>query len=348
MASSVQLSSTAPKNADSTALVEAIRSFNRFYTQHIGVLDPYLGSELSLTEVRVLYELAHRDQPAASELGRDLALDAGYLSRILKRFEGRGWLARVPSIADARQSLLQLTPPGIGMFAPLQQRSIDNAAALLAPLTPSTQQQLVSAMRSIQKLLAPTPADAVRTVLLREPASGDMGWVVQQHGEIYAREYGLNAQFEALVAGIVSAYVKNFRPQDEKCWIVELDGERAGSAFVMRKSATVAQLRLLILTPQARGLGLGGRLTDECIAFARGRGYRKMLLWTNSCLDAARAIYANRGFTLMKSEAYRGFGQDMIGENLGLEAHAMIQTACAGLSAPEFKPFRALAKAKRA
>lgn len=297
---------------------EAVRRFNRFYTQRIGVLDPYLGSDLSLTEVRVLYELAHRDQPAASELGRDLTLDAGYLSRILKRFEAQGWLARVPSIADARQQLLQLTEAGQAVFAPLQRQSNMDAAALLAGLPWGAQQQLVSAMNTVQRLLAPadeyTPPTPVRTALLRDPAPGDMGWVIQQHGDIYAREYGWNAEFEALVADIAGKLLKNFRPQYEKGWIAELDGERVGAVFVVRKTPTVAQLRLLILTPQARGLGLGGRLTDECIAFARSRGYKKMMLWTNSDLAAARAIYAKRGFTLVRSEPYHGFGHDLIGE----------------------------------
>jgi DNA-binding MarR family transcriptional regulator/GNAT superfamily N-acetyltransferase len=314
-------SATPPPPA--TAHVNAVRGFNRFYTQRIGVLDPYLGSELSLTEVRVLYELAHRDQPAAAELGRDLALDAGYLSRILKRFEARGWLARVPSIADARQNLLQLTNAGQAVFAPLQQKSSEEAAALLAALPSSAQQQLVSAMSTVQHLLAPPGAppspSPLRAALLREPAPGDMGWVIQQHGEIYAREYGWTAEFEAMVADIVAKFLKNFRLQDEKGWIAELDGERVGAVFVVRKSPTTAQLRMLILTPQARGLGLGGRLTDECIKFARSRGYKKMVLWTNSGLDAARAIYAKRGFILMKSEPYHGFGHDLVGENWALK-----------------------------
>ena len=305
-------STSAPPPA---AHIQAVRGFNRFYTQRIGVLDPYLGSELSLTEVRVLYELAHRDQPTASELGRDLALDAGYLSRILRRFESKGWLARVPSIADARQSLLALTEAGRQAFAPLQQQSCDEAAALLAALGAGEQQKLVNAMGTVQRLMAPAIEPApTRTIVLRDPQPGDMGWVVQQHGEIYAREYGWNSEFEALVADIVSKYLKNFQPDAEKCWIAELDGERVGAVFVVRKSASVAQLRMLILTPAARGLGLGGRLADECIAFARSKGYKKMQLWTNSCLDAARAIYAKRGFRLIKSEPYHGFGHDLVGE----------------------------------
>lgn len=301
----------------SPAQVKALRRFNRFYTQRIGVLAPYLGSAFSLTEVRVLYELAHRDQPTATELARDLALDAGYLSRILRRFESQAWVERRPSRADARQSLLRLTDAGHRVFAPLQQRSRDEATALLAQLPAPARRELTRALATVQGLLDPA-ARPQASVTLRDPQPGDMGWVVQQHGEIYAREYGWNNEFEALVAGIVSGYLRNLKPDWERCWIAELDGERCGSAFVVRKSATVAQLRMLILTPQARGQGLGARLTDECIAFARGKGYKKMLLWTNSCLDSARAIYAKRGFELVKSEPYAGFGQNLVGETWSL------------------------------
>lgn len=298
-----------------TAHVEQLRAFNRFYTQRIGVLDPYLDSELSLTEVRVLYELAHRDQPTATELARDLALDAGYLSRILRRFESRGWLARAPSPADARQSLLMLTAAGHQAFAPLQQRSRDEATGLLAALSGPEQRRLMEAMAVVQRLLAPASMPApTRTAVLRDLQPGDMGWVVQQHGEIYAREYGWNREFEGLVAGIVAQLIKHFDPEWERGWMAELDGERVGSVFVVRKSKTVAQLRLLILAPAARGLGLGARLTDECLAFARARGYKKMVLWTNSNLSAARSIYARRGFVLKHSEPYQGYGQDLVGE----------------------------------
>ncbi len=302
-----------------TAHVKAVRGFNRFYTQRIGVLAPYLGSEFSLTEVRVLYELAHRDQPTATELGRDLALDAGYLSRILRRFESKGWMERTASPADARQSLLRLTEAGYQVFAPLQQRSRDEAAALLAPLPAPAQQILTDALATVQRLLDPAAASAASAgVLLRDPQPGDMGWVVQQHGEIYAREYGWNSEFEALVAEIVAGYLRKHQPDWERCWIAELDGQRVGSVFVVRKSPTVAQLRMLILTPQARGQGLGALLTDECIAFASSKGYKKMVLWTNSCLGSARDIYARRGFKLVKSEAYTGFGKQLVGETWSL------------------------------
>ena len=300
--------------------VKALRGFNRFYTQRIGVLDPYLGGELSLTEVRVLYELAHRDQPTATELGRDLTLDTGYLSRILRRFEARGWLARTPSPADARQSLLQLTGAGHAAFAPLQQKSRDEAAALLATIAPPARDKVIAAMATVQQLLDPSARSApTRTVVLRDPRPGDMGWVVMQHGEIYAREYGFTSEFEGLVAGIAARYIEKFDPAWEKGWIAELDGERVGSVFVVRRSATVAQLRLLILTPAARGCGLGARLTDECIAFARSKGYRKLVLWTQSNLFAARAIYKSRGFRHVKSEPHDAYGQHLVAETWELK-----------------------------
>jgi DNA-binding MarR family transcriptional regulator/GNAT superfamily N-acetyltransferase len=297
------------------AQVEALRSFNRDYTRRIGVLAPYLDSDFSLTEVRVLYELAHREQPTARDLARDLGLDEGYLSRILRRFRQKGWLASQPSPADARQQLLALTGAGRKVFAPLETKSRAQAQAVLAPLNDAGRESLVQALATVRRLLDPTaePA-ATRTVVLRESRPGDMGWVIQQHGEIYFREYGWNSEFEALVADIVARMMRHHRPDLERSWIAEVDGRRVGSVFVVRKSATVAQLRLLILTPEARGLGLGSRLTDECIAFARSKGYRKLLLWTNSCLLEARRIYARRGFVLVKSEAYQGFGKDLVGE----------------------------------
>jgi DNA-binding MarR family transcriptional regulator/GNAT superfamily N-acetyltransferase len=306
------------------AAVKAVRQFNRFYTRRIGALDPYLGSDMSLTDVRVLYELAHREAAVASEIGKDLGLDGGYLSRILRRFETSGWLTREPHPRDARQSLLRLTEAGHAAFAPLQQKSRDEASALLAPLSAPQQRQLIDAMHTVQALLEPAtiaPAKP-RTAVLREPAPGDIGWVVQQHGELYAREYGWNSDFEALVADIAGQFLRKFQPGWERCWIAELNGERVGAVFVMRKSATVAQLRLLILAPQARGLGLGARLADECIAFARNKGYKKMALWTNSCLLAARGIYAARGFKLVKSQPYEGFGQQLVGETWELKLTA--------------------------
>jgi DNA-binding MarR family transcriptional regulator/GNAT superfamily N-acetyltransferase len=288
---------TAP--AVAPAQVKAVRAFNRFYTQRIGVLRRYLGTDFTLTEVRVLYELAHRKDLTATDLGRDLGLDAGYLSRILRRFEDQGWLKRRAAPGDARRSLLQLTQAGYDVFAPLQQKSREETAQLIAAVPPPSRARLIDAMTTVQQLLEPP---AQRRVVLRDPRPGDLGWVVMAHGEVYWREYRFDNRFEALVAEIAARFIRRFDPAWEKGWIAEVDGERVGSVFVVRKSATVAQLRLLILTPQARGLGLGGRLVDECIAFARAKGYRKLVLWTNGHLDAARAIYQSRGFKRTRSE----------------------------------------------
>ncbi|MES2939999.1 MAG: GNAT family N-acetyltransferase [Pseudomonadota bacterium] len=299
------------------AQVKAVRAFNRFYTQRIGVLDRYLGTDFSLSAIRVLYELAHREQLAAADLVREFGLDAGYLSRMLRRFETQGWITRTTSPRDARQSLLRMTRKGHAAFAPLQQRSRDETAALLATMPPEARPRLVEALQTVQALLDPdagAAAAAKREVLLRDPRPGDMGWVVQQHAEIYAREYGFTIEFEALVAEVAAEFIRNFDPAWDKGWIAELDSQRVGSVFVVRRSATVAQLRLLILAPGARGLGLGGRLVDECIAFARAKGYRTLRLWTQSNLDAARAIYRNRGFVLKSSEPNRAYGQDLVSE----------------------------------
>jgi DNA-binding MarR family transcriptional regulator/GNAT superfamily N-acetyltransferase len=298
--------------------VKAVRAFNRFYTQRIGVLKRYLDTDFTLTEVRVLYELAHRPPLAARDLVRDLELDAGYLSRILRRFEHQGWIARETAPHDGRQSLLRLTEAGYATFAPLQQKSRDETAALLAAVQPAARPRLISALTTVHRLLAPADA-AERRVILRPPQPGDLGWVVQAHGEIYAREYGFDAEFEALVAEIVAKFVRNFDPGHERAWIAEVDGERAGSVLLVRRSCTVAQLRLLVLRPEARGLGLGGRLVDECIAFARAKGYRKISLWTHSHLLAARAIYGSRGFAIVKSEPCTAYGQRMASETWELK-----------------------------
>jgi len=298
--------------------VKAVRAFNRFYTQRIGVLRRYLDTDFTLTEVRVLYELAHRPPLAARDLVHGLELDAGYLSRILRRFEQAGWVAREPAPHDGRQSLLRLTEAGHAAFAPLQQRSRDEAAALLATVPAAARPRLIEAMDTLHRLLEPAPA-AERRIVLRDPRPGDLGWVVQVHGELYAREYGFNAEFEALVAEIAAKYLRDFDPEREKGWIAEVDGERAGAVFLVRKSAAVAKLRLLILRPEARGLGLGARLTDECIAFARARGYRKIVLWTQSVLTAARRIYASRGFVLRQSVASPAFGRELVAETWELK-----------------------------
>lgn len=293
--------------------VKAVRAFNRFYTQRIGVLKRYLDTDFTLTEVRVLYELAHRPPLTARELVRDLELDPGYLSRILRRFEDQGWVARETAPHDARQHLLRLTEAGYATFAPLQQKSRDETAALLATVAPAARPRLIAALDTVHRLLEPAAAGE-RKVVLRDPRPGDMGWVVQVHGELYAREYGFDWTFEQLVAEIAAKFIRDFDAEREKAWIAEVDGERAGCVFLVRKSATVAQLRLLIVRPEGRGLGLGGRLTDECIAFARAAGYRRIMLWTQSNLTAARAIYAARGFALKESEPNAAFGQQLVSE----------------------------------
>jgi DNA-binding MarR family transcriptional regulator/GNAT superfamily N-acetyltransferase len=297
----------------SPAEVKAVRAFNRFYTQRIGILRRYLDTDFTLTEVRVLYELAHRPALTASALVRELALDAGYLSRILRRFEARGWLQREASPRDARQSLLRLTEAGYASFAPLQQRSRDETAALIDSVAAPARPRLIEALDTVQRLLAPAPPEQ-RRLALRAPQPGDLGWVVQMHGEIYAREYGYASEFEALVAQVAAKFVLKCDPAWEQGWVAEVDGERAGFVCVVRKSRTVAQLRLLILRPEARGLGLGGRLVDQCIAFAQARGYRKMTLWTHSHLEAARAIYQGRGFRRVHKEAMRAYGRRLVSE----------------------------------
>jgi DNA-binding MarR family transcriptional regulator/GNAT superfamily N-acetyltransferase len=293
--------------------VKAVRAFNRFYTQRIGVLKRYLDTDFTLTEVRVLYELAHRPPLVARDLVRELELDAGYLSRILRRFESAGWVRREPAPNDGRQQLLRLTEDGYATFGPLQQTSRDEAAALLASVAEDRRPHLIGALRTVHRLLQPQSAPP-GAVELRAPRPGDMGWVVQVHGELYAREYGFDSGFEALVAEISAKYLRNFDPAWEKGWIAEVDGQRMACVFLVRKSPTVAQLRLLIVRPEARGLGLGGRLTDACIDFARQKGYRKIMLWTQSNLVAARAIYQSRGFVLKQSEPNPAFGQDLVSE----------------------------------
>ncbi len=298
--------------------VDAVRRFNRFYTQKIGVLrEGLLGSPFSLAESRVLYELAHRHEPTAAALAADLGLDAGYLSRILRGFERRGLIGRRASQSDGRQSLLSLTARGREAFAPLDAGARVEIAAVLTRLPEAEQGRLVDAMQAIEDLLGPEPSSRA-PYLLRPHRPGDMGWVVQRHGALYAREYGWDESFEALVAEIVAKFVRHYDPKRERCWIAEKDGENVGSVFVVRQSKTVAKLRLLLVEPKARGLGLGGRLVDECIRFARQVGYRKLTLWTNDVLHAARRIYERAGFRLVRRERHRSFGHDLVGETWDL------------------------------
>lgn len=298
---------------------EAIRRFNRFYTKQIGlVTEQYLRTPFSVTEARVIYELAHHESITATELGAELGLDAGHLSRILRDFKKQGLVDKQPSETDGRKSHLRLTEAGQEAFAMLNARSHSGIEAMLARVSPEDQTRLVDAMQTIEGLLGARPEQKA-TYILRPPQPGDMGWVVHSHGALYAQEYGWDEQFEALVAEIVAHYIKNLDPKRERCWIAEKDGENVGSVFVVKQSDTVAKLRLLLVTPDARGLGVGSRLVDECVRFARKAGYEKMMLWTNSVLLAARHIYEKAGFCLVETEAHHSFGHDLVGETWELK-----------------------------
>ena len=293
--------------------IAAVRQFNRFYTRQIGVLEErLLDTPFSLTESRVLYELANRPAPTASELAKDLGIDPGYLSRILRGFESRGFLARTPSDTDGRQAHLELTSAGRDAFRPLDRRSREAVTAMLEPLDEARQRRLVAAMGAIEATLG-SPC-AKPSYLLRAHRPGDMGWVVSRHGALYAREYGWNLAFEGMVAEIVAAFLENFDPARERCWIAEIAGEPVGSVFVVKHSDEVAKLRLLLVEPHARGLGLGARLVDECIRFSRETGYKTLTLWTNHVLHAARHIYERAGFRLVHEEKHRMFGPELIGQ----------------------------------
>ena len=299
--------------------VAAVRRFNRFYTRQIGLLqESYLKSQFSLSQVRVLYELAHRERPTATELGRELGLDPGYLSRILRLFEKRGFLKRTPSHADGWQSHLFLTARGQAAFAPLNTRSRDEIGSMLHTLSAPEQARLVESMHAIEGILG-APSERRVPYLLRPHRPGDMGWVVSRHGALYAQEYGWDETFEALVAGIVKKFIEHYDPKKERCWIAEKDGEPVGSVFVVKQSPTVAKLRLMLVEPKARGLGIGARLVEECVRFAGQAGYRKITLWTNSVLRAARRIYKEAGFRLVHEERHRSFGHDLVGETWDLK-----------------------------
>jgi len=299
--------------------IAAVRRFNRFYTKRIGVLhEGLLQSPFPLTEARVLYELALREGVTATELGRELGLDAGYLSRILRRFGERGLIRRTPSRADGRQHHLWLTERGRAAFAPLDQASRAEVGGMLAALSESQQRSLLEAMGTLERLLGSRPAPEPPCVLRRH-RPGDMGWIVHRHGLLYAQEYGWDERFEALVAAIVAQFVERYDPRRERCWIGERDGEILGSVFLVKESEQVAKLRLLLVEPRARGLGIGTRLVQECEAFARQAGYRTIRLWTNSVLHAARRIYERAGYRLVQEEPHHSFGHDLIGETWELQ-----------------------------
>jgi DNA-binding MarR family transcriptional regulator/predicted N-acetyltransferase YhbS len=295
----------------------AVRAFNRFYTTQIGILNEGVyKSPFSLTEVRVLYELAHRGRPTATELARDLGLDAGYLSRILHRFQEQSLIEKETSKSDGRQSFLQLSRKGRSAFAPLEARSQCEVRAMLGKLSGAGQKSLLEAMRSIERLLSSQKAAAAANApyLLRFHQPGDMGWVVHRHGVLYAQEYGYDERFEALVAEIVAHFIQHFDSKRERCWIAEKDGEIVGSVFVVGYSRTVAKLRLLLVEPKARGFGIGARLVNECVRFARQCRYKKLVLWTQSDLYAARHIYKAEDFRIAGRKRHHDFGPLCVAE----------------------------------
>jgi DNA-binding MarR family transcriptional regulator/GNAT superfamily N-acetyltransferase len=294
--------------------VEAVRRFNRFYTQKIGVLHEHLlKSPFSLTESRVLYELAHHDTTTAAALGRELGLDAGYLSRILQAFRKQRLVEKTPSRSDARQSLLALTAKGRQAFAPLDEGSRAEVGALLRPLSLSERGRLLGALRTVERLLGGA-AQRDASYLIRPHQPGDIGFVIHRHGALYAQEFGWDESFEALVAEIAGRFLRRFDARRECCFIVEKDGAVVGSVFLVKRSASVAQLRLLLVEPEARGLGIGKRLVDECVRFATRVGYRKLMLWTQKNLDAARRIYEGAGFRRVRQERHQSFGHDLVAE----------------------------------
>jgi DNA-binding MarR family transcriptional regulator/GNAT superfamily N-acetyltransferase len=303
--------------------IAAVRRFNRFYTRRLGVLrKTYLDSPYSLGEARLLYEIAQRRSPTASEIGRALDLDAGYLSRTLRNFEKRGLIRRQVSADDARQSHLALSASGRKAFAPLDRSSQRDAGVTLDKLKPADQARLVAAMNTIEMLLAgkaEAKPPAARHTVLRAPVPGDFGWIVKRHAELYAQEYQWTEPFEGLCAQIVADFVNNHEPKRERCWIAEIDGEKAGTVMLVKDSAKVARIRLLLVDPSARGIGLGARLTDECIRFARRAGYQKTTLWTHSVLTAARHIYEKAGFKLKRTERHRSWGRPVVSEHWDLQ-----------------------------
>ncbi len=299
--------------------IDAMRAFNRFYTRRTGLLEEgLLKSDFSLTEVRVLYELAHAETLNASDLARELKLDMGYMSRILKRLHARALLQRSASKTDKRQSVLSLTTKGRKAFVPIEKATREQVAAMLDVVPADGKDKLLQSMQTIQRLLGER-SETHTPFAIRDPRPGDIGWIVHRHGVLYAAEYGWDESFEGLVAEIAGTFIRTFDPKREHCWIAEREGEVVGSVFLVRKSERVAQLRLLYVEPSTRGLGIGRRLVDECIAFANAKGYKTMTLWTNDVLASARKIYQAAGFELVKEERHYSFGKGLVGQNWDLK-----------------------------
>ncbi|HYU53765.1 MAG TPA: bifunctional helix-turn-helix transcriptional regulator/GNAT family N-acetyltransferase, partial [Gemmatimonadaceae bacterium] len=304
--------------------VAAVREFNRSYTRQIGVLNrEFLDSPFSLAEVRVLLELYYRDASTASTIGQALGLDAGYLSRIVRGFARRGLIARESSPTDGRQRLLRLSKAGRKAFEEIETKQRAAVREMLEPLSAATRPTLIGSMQKIEQLLGLAAASATATpYVLRTHRSGDMGWIIHRQGILYREEYGWDEHFEALVAEICANYIKNEDPRRERCWVAERGGGIVGAIFCVARSKTVAQLRLLYVEPSARGLGIGGRLVEECIHFAQGAGYRKMMLWTNDVLHSARKIYEATGFKLVEEEKHHSFGRDLVAQTWELDLKA--------------------------
>ena len=297
--------------------IARIRHFNRFYTRLIGLITGhYLDSPFSLTEARVLYELANQTQPTATAINTELQLDAGYLSRILNGFSKAGLITKTASREDARASILTLTEKGRQAYEDLNSRSQAGIQSLLEPLSPGDQSRVVTAMGTIESLLNNVkPEKQTSPLFIRPPVPGDMGWVVKRHAELYAQEYGWDEKFEGLVAGIVSDFVKNFDPSRERCWIAEQNGENVGCIFLVKLDDRTAKLRMLLVDPKTRGMGLGGKLVDECVQQARRFGYKKMVLWTNNILHSAIHLYEKAGFHKVNEEPEHAYGHDLVFEN---------------------------------
>jgi DNA-binding MarR family transcriptional regulator/GNAT superfamily N-acetyltransferase len=291
--------------------IDQVRAFNRDYTRRLGLLaQGFLDSPYSLTQIRVMYEIAHRPGVLATELVQELGIDRGYLSRILKGFESRRLLQRSAASDDGRRRPLRLTPQGMRVFAPLERRGQEEVRSLLAPLSGPRRREVLHAMQTLQSAFGA----GTTPITLRAHRSGDMGWVIERHGALYQEEFGWNQEFEALVAGIAADFIRTFDPAKERCWIAERAGERVGCIFLVKADDSTAKLRLLLVEPGVRGTGLGARLVDECVRFARSAGYRRLVLWTHANLAAARHLYERAGFTRTSHEPRTSFGQALTSE----------------------------------
>jgi DNA-binding MarR family transcriptional regulator/N-acetylglutamate synthase-like GNAT family acetyltransferase len=306
--------------AESAEAIDRIRGFNRLYTRQLGLLDQgLLGSEFTLTEARVLYELAKHGETTATEIAHELGIDLGYMSRLIKKFDRRRFIKRARSPVDARKSRLRLTKKGRTAFNPLDRAARSQIAAMIGPMTREQRRELLAAMQRIRRLLQPEPEPhGGEAYGIRPLEIGDVGWITHRQGILYAQEYGWDGTYEALVAEILAGFVKHFDPHGENAWVAERDDAIVGSVFLVRASDSVAKLRLLYVEPAARGMGVGRRLVHECIEFARAKGYRTLTLWTNDVLASARRIYEDAGFQLMREERHHSFGKDLNGQTWDL------------------------------